>query len=896
MAKRSKVVAAPQTPKGPLPTADDLGDLNLPDEAPAAADDKPKDYLGAGLAGLAGAARGATLGLSDLALTHIKTDMKGTPLVAPEELEKLKEEHPTASTVGELGGVLVPGLGEIGALGKLGKAGEATRLSAAIAGTPTTATSALGAAIEKATQEAIANKIAGKMVGSAAKTAAETLAYNAGQNLSEDILGQKDLTAENILAGSGRALAFGAGLGFGMGATGAALQKATQAASSSVDKLDAFMKRSVEQVKTTYIEHEAQKVATEGGLGIDEARKGIEGIINPITPEARDKMQTEFQTALRDSWKSTEQIKRNFWSEVRPKEVDALLADVDVKPAAQAAGGLLQKVDDTIARLKSDPTAFDQAYVRDLEGIKGKMQAKLVDEGVNNSGELYSLMNGLKKTELNDLSEWKRNLEGASRATNNSLREVRGLYRDFAGHLEDANLYGEAASRQASVNSAFEKLKSITDEKGSPFRKFFMEKEGKRYVLSTQKINTFMGKVGSARGGANSAMLAPEQALQDYIKAARNFADEVGRSNESAGVSSINHEGVKSLLDKVQGQHKEAADKLGAISKTRAYLFPTEASAGGAMHGAAPFLAGAAFGPAAAAAVGTVQNFTSRTKIIQTLSHLESWQLQATRTIKKSVDGFFSGGSSVLNAMDRSAAHPIFPKIAAELADITPLAHMTGDNTDEPKSQVASFRQAQAMLAAVQSTPDEIAAKLSQGLQKMGEHAPGVQQQMVATQMKALGFLATKIPKNPYEGYPGQEGKFMPSAAQMAQFERYVRAASDPNSVLHDMHKGMATPEGVETLKTVYPNLFQQVQKEFLSQPEQLEKLPYQKRLQLSMLFGIPLDPSLKPENLQAMQARFAGMQAPAQPGPPQTIKGPPLKTPSTFASVAQKREQRLAE
>ena len=54
---------------------------------------------------LLGAARGLTFGLSDVALSQ--------GLYSQEELEKIQEYNSTASTVGEIGSLLIPGLGAV---------------------------------------------------------------------------------------------------------------------------------------------------------------------------------------------------------------------------------------------------------------------------------------------------------------------------------------------------------------------------------------------------------------------------------------------------------------------------------------------------------------------------------------------------------------------------------------------------------------------------------------------------------------------------------------------------------------------------------------------------------------------------------------------------------------
>lgn len=147
-------------------------------------------------AALAGAARGATFGLSDLALTK-------TGLVDPETLEGLKQANPTASTLGEVGGTvgsfLIPGGGAVGAVSKLaGAAGK--KVAGQIA------------------SKALSN-IAAKTVGSAIEGAV----FGAGNVVSEYALGDPDLTAQKAAAQIGLGGILGGALGTALG--GAELAK-----------------------------------------------------------------------------------------------------------------------------------------------------------------------------------------------------------------------------------------------------------------------------------------------------------------------------------------------------------------------------------------------------------------------------------------------------------------------------------------------------------------------------------------------------------------------------------------------------------------------------------------------------------------------------------------------
>ena len=147
-------------------------------------------------AGVLGAARGATLGASDWVYTEgaraFKGDAGATRMA--EELERARRVHGGASLAGEVAGsFLLPGVGELG---------EAKALA-----------EGAGLALEARTGSTLLGRMAAKGLAAAVPAAAEGAMVGAGQELSDAALGDHELTAEKLLAGSAK----GALLGFGVG-------------------------------------------------------------------------------------------------------------------------------------------------------------------------------------------------------------------------------------------------------------------------------------------------------------------------------------------------------------------------------------------------------------------------------------------------------------------------------------------------------------------------------------------------------------------------------------------------------------------------------------------------------------------------------------------------------
>ena len=143
-------------------------------------------------AGLEGAARGISMGLSDPALVGLGADAEG--------LQQRQARNPVAATAGELAGVGAGLLLPTGPVAATVKAGQVAERAAA----KTVSKLVAGSGRAK-----LAAKIAEKTVALSAQGAAEGAMFGAGHAVSEAALGNADLTAENILASMGHGAVLG---------------------------------------------------------------------------------------------------------------------------------------------------------------------------------------------------------------------------------------------------------------------------------------------------------------------------------------------------------------------------------------------------------------------------------------------------------------------------------------------------------------------------------------------------------------------------------------------------------------------------------------------------------------------------------------------------------------
>lgn len=194
-----------------------------------------EEQYGSGLAnvraGLEGAARGLTAGLSDVILGY---DAEG--------LRERQERNPVISTGTEIAGAIAPAFFTGGA-GALGAAARAT---------PAGAIARVGAGLSHAAEGAgLATKVGRAALGGMTEGAL----FSAGHVLSETVLRDKELTAEAFLAGVG-----GGGLWGGAGGAAFGLLSAgTRAAKNKVDEITALRGQRAAEAEAKAAAKEAEK-------------------------------------------------------------------------------------------------------------------------------------------------------------------------------------------------------------------------------------------------------------------------------------------------------------------------------------------------------------------------------------------------------------------------------------------------------------------------------------------------------------------------------------------------------------------------------------------------------------------------------------------------------------
>lgn len=325
----------------------------------------------------------------------------------------------------------------------------------------------------------------------------------------------------------------------------------------------------------------------------------------------------------------------------------------------------------------------------------------------------------------------------------------------------------------------------------------------------------------------------------------------------------------------------EAVKKAAALQQTSDRLGRLSYSGGGPSLGAGALpgiLGGAAIGGPLGAAVGlgvqAIQNPVSLLKAM-TILGLDRANGEFQRKLMDGVSGAFDTlsklgiNSSIKGSIERKTLHDF----------------NFGDYEEKKGSKLTpeSFEKKVSSLTRLASDPEALADRVSERMRLSTEAAPALTTAAIMQAQKGIAFLQSKAPvTQELQMFPGQ--KTMASKSEIAKFERYVRAVEEPLSVIEDLKEGRMSPEAVEALKAVYPQMFAQIQQSVLQRiADNKQPVSQQAKLQLGLLLGIPTTPSLTPDSIMRSQALYA----PSQPQGQQQGAG----SPKAIAGISESRQ-----
>jgi hypothetical protein len=809
-----------------------------------------------------------------------------------EEIDRMREANPTAATLGDIAGIVLPAIGTGGGTvaARAGAEGASVGARALGAGARAVTAPARGAlALGEHLGGAVASRLApegaslgrrlfARGLGGAVEGGVQTGAMEAGHVLTEAALGEDPGdVADRMIASTG----LGAVLGGGLLGGGALLGESLGAVRRSGREVAELMARRYATETGTALEPGvgallgavADASGAVSGRDAGSIRGLLEGAFRPGSAghrarqviargdEVIDAGTHELTSALDRAFRASEHVTGEITGGFKTSSVERVIEGdlVQQNAIAQAQLARVRQLIDSIeaeggmagGRFGQGSAAAARRMREAVSSAEERILSTLARDGLSEArrgAEIFSALDDIKRQ------------VGRSRryARERYAQEaIDGLYGELRAPLEDAATWGEgAAALQRESNAPWSRYLNWSRDFD---RTFLREGEsisgaiGERLSAGdSAKVDSFLRQLGTASNGSR------EQVFRDALEGLGELNESAVRHFDLTPGGQASAEELRNALRQV----REVYDRVGVDART---LAQWRAIGGGNGNMGALALAGgggAVLGPAGAA-LGLL---ASPSASVRMLGAIERLAARTDGQIGTAVRGFFSRGA-------RGAR-----QLSSRAGDATRRATVGG---------VEAYAERIARLDS-SSDPSRRAAELAESTRQLGRAAPRVMAAVQTRAANADAFLRARRPRSTLAGslLPSARGRDrQPPRAEIDRFMRYARAVDDPASVIDDLREGRLSREGVEALREVYPALYQRVAAAVTAELARKGSEPsYQDRIQLGLLLGVPTYPSLTPESIALLQS--------LSPQPPQTRAAPSGSAPDIAGAYASESDR----
>lgn len=747
-------------------------------------------------AGVEGAARGLTLGGSDILLGQFG---EGTA--------QRKQRNPLAALLGEGASLAVP----IGAAGLVGKAGRA--VEGALAGTD---------AMRALEAGGTASRLLGGAASLGARAGTEGAIFGAGSGISDVALSDDPMNAEAIAAKLGGNMLFGGLVGSGAGVALSGL--------GSLAKAAAVRTRNAASRWADGVAEEAAKAPVPAAY-TPERMANIDALFD--TSEAQAAAQTAPRFGNQKAWNDAAY-------DLGAGNTDAVRQRIE-KELGSAYGIELRRPDG----LK---------FVDDLAGSEGQAVNGFADwdGGIRMSSGLKQELT----TALTDL--------GHGRVNQQQQAGLQTFFHELLHHhtpyVEAAYAGPGAVIEEVATEVGARRLMADLGAKPVPFGAYDPSIRAVTEAVAdgagmepAEAVKRIEQASLAMKGKGVPIAQTPEQHVE-------NFIDNLGLSEDAwqavrkklVGLDLLDLErrGAGSFVvpeapgaakgakaAKAAKPEKPVGEQLVDAVKSKAFSMGSAAIGGAAGH-----LIGGPLGALTGAVVGAGLGMLRK--------RLASSSAEFAAELSSKLDAVIGGAERV--------APTVGQKVALGLS-------FGARSIEDGQDRDARHKQALDVITAA-SNPQAAQQQVHDGLTGVRMVDPVLADQLEKQAMNRLQYLGSVAPKDPGLGAPGQD-RWSPTDAEMAKFARLVAVTEQPMRLLDHLGSDTLTPQVVEAVKAVYPEVYKRLQQQVLEKLVQPTKtvLTTARKLGLAMLTDSPIDSRLKPEYMAAQQQRYAAMRAEAE-------------------------------
>ncbi len=781
----------------------------------------------------AGAARGASLGLSDFALTK-------TGLVRSEKLSDLRKYSPISSLTGEAAGTLaslaVPG-SPASLIGKAGKAVSGAVDSAALPfiGQAMEATG-LGGSPTAAHVLGAASEIGSHALGSAVEGA---IYSGVGNTITEKALGDPDLNGEKIMSNFGYGALLGGVMGGVLKSAEIGLPPAIKSAKNGLISLrDTLIGSGMGEGKATaglagrvLPPKLAEAIGNRTiNLGVDEAQQVVKDVSNNL-----NEVHNNIQTAIKE-----------LNNDIRPQALEADIQTASPAKSSEARQAIIYQMNTALEKMESRPALYQASAVAKLQDLRDELVNGLKKE------DPLSIFNALRdaKQRLGKMVFTKLPTETAEETTN----VLRGVSSKVNDTIKDPDIFGHAGASLAAHDEMLSKYFDFiapgakSTRGATEFQKTFGSFTGKgvkaKWAIDPKKVELVFKRGNTISGQQQMAL------LDGYYNVIKDLPEHLESSYANIPNSTFDKSTLEGIIDKSQSSAVDAHQKyVTSIGNNKNKLGLGDLAAGTiATHH--PVIGGllAAYN-AHTNPIGAANKLAELERIIGQGSNLTS-----------------RGAKSIFN-----------PSVKA-------LEKASGVGAKIWTEQKESHQKLSDKLSEYQHNPEILMNHLTAAVENLHDVAPETASGIQMAAIRASQFLNSKLPSP--QGGGMFSDKYEPSPTELAQFNRYYDIVENPSKAFEQVRSGVITPETTETLATVYPKLYDEMKQSVAQEASRViqkgQVIPYSLKQSISQFLMQPIDEALSPGAIMANQASYAQPQQ-QQPMMPKKTK----KTDMNFASRA---------
>jgi hypothetical protein len=906
----------------------------------ADAEAEARDALGAAAplaAGGAGLARGLTLGLSDYGIA------KGAEAFGVEKgktgrvLRGLEQAHPLLSTGTELVGNIAPmlasggtagaaeaGVAGAGAVAERGLgaiAGSALR----VAGAPVRAASGLGElagrGLERVITGGVEQGVLGRLGTGLAKAgisgAAEGAVYGAGSALSESVLEDKDLTAEELLASMGGAGLVGGALGSLSSAPFLGAGEVIRGAKSAASGLSRIAEGAVPALREAG-EGLFQRGSALAKEGVEFAKNAVD-INDPKSLLSRaDAAVSEHLDPAKIMAMSDEQAARSTYA--RKKFVDEANARLKPGPNGEPAGW------EGVGRVLKDTGVIDvKAGVLD-----NAMPLEQVGEKIGNVLEQKGQAIGA----LTRDSAASIKVGSIAEALEKEIANVRGKagFENILGSLETyrESLYRELGARKILPDGM---PGPLLIGKEVPIQELVRQRQALQDLVFRESKsldpNMRVGHLRDIRGGLKD--LEREALIKEGRVDAKAY-DSLNRDYQALRIA--------------QDATDDAISRGGAnrsIGATDYLAFVGGMAGGGAIGGAGLAMANKlARERGSGAAAVFLHNLAESRSLVQAakkagmdVGEAAGKALPGVKALAERAQPFAEGAiTQVQDAVTALRRSEVIGEVAQRSQEMkasigrvaTQLATATGTGLKMASDTrrvgllrgyltYEAYEKRRKELEAMKDSPGLVTQSLEKHFGGVMAAAPELGFAIANRAHAVVDYMASKLPPadvDPYSLTPlARAARPRELSAGQVRFMRAMAVADDPRVAMAHLEQGTLSLDEADALRVAWPNIFaatrQSILTAFSRRDPKLGPAPYQQQVQLAILFDAPTSRTLTGSFIHAMQATNDPLpqDQPQQGGPPggapppqgQKLSAKPLNLPNMGApsEMIEQREMRSA-